>query len=181
MRTLVLFVLTGLLPVLTFAAEWNINFQPQRSAAPDGFLIDSGAAYGDRGNGFVYGWNGPTGKRDNSEDSAVPSVEDTLVLARGGTWEFELPNGVYQVAATVGDAVRPQHAQSMLLEGHYLADLDPLADQVTLASTVSVSDGKLTLSPALDAQRLAIAALKITSVAEHLPATDGQVHGLLGT
>jgi hypothetical protein len=34
----------------------NINFQPETMVPPAGYLADSGAAYGNRGNGWSYGW-----------------------------------------------------------------------------------------------------------------------------
>ena len=35
----------------------DINFQPAASAVPAGYDVDSGAIFGDRGNGLSYGWN----------------------------------------------------------------------------------------------------------------------------
>jgi|EP01043_Picozoa_sp_COSAG02_P038249 hypothetical protein len=39
------------------AEEIFINFQPPTVAAPPGYLADSGALFGDRGNGLSYGWS----------------------------------------------------------------------------------------------------------------------------
>ena len=36
----------------------SINFQPAKTPVPAGYLADSGEIYGDRGNGYTYGWNG---------------------------------------------------------------------------------------------------------------------------
>src|SRR5579864_9527234 len=40
-----------------FAA--SIDFAPAGSQPPAGWVADNGAVFGDRGNGLVYGWNGP--------------------------------------------------------------------------------------------------------------------------
>ena len=34
-----------------------INFQPPTMAVPEGYIKDSGALFGDRGNGYRYGWS----------------------------------------------------------------------------------------------------------------------------
>src|SRR5688500_2139422 len=35
----------------------NVNFQPATAAVPAGYLADSGATFGNRGNGWNYGWD----------------------------------------------------------------------------------------------------------------------------
>src|SRR5687768_8696119 len=38
-----------------FAAK--VNFQPAGAPTPGGYVADTGATYGSRGNGYTYGWN----------------------------------------------------------------------------------------------------------------------------
>src|SRR3954464_13811815 len=47
----------------------NVNFQPAAAAVPAGYVADGGLAYGDRGNGFIYGWDAAntTGVRDRNK------------------------------------------------------------------------------------------------------------------
>ena len=39
------------------ALEVKINFQDSDSETPDGYLADIGEIFGDRGNGYSYGWD----------------------------------------------------------------------------------------------------------------------------
>src|SRR4051812_41836662 len=37
--------------------QLDVNFQPASSVTPQGYVADSGATFGDRGNGSSYGWS----------------------------------------------------------------------------------------------------------------------------
>ena len=39
------------------ASTLRVNFQSNGAQIPDGYLPDYGAAFGDRGNGWSYGWD----------------------------------------------------------------------------------------------------------------------------
>src|SRR5262245_41660156 len=56
--TLVVLPLTVILsaPPPASAQTVKINFQPRNVTVPAGYLADSGALYGSRGNGYSYGW-----------------------------------------------------------------------------------------------------------------------------
>ncbi|PZX55861.1 PKD domain-containing protein, partial [Algoriphagus chordae] len=103
----------------------KINFSDPATAAPQGYLKDSGSPYGDRGNGYSYGWlNASTSQgadltlnSRNRENANFSVVNNTLIHMQYGQvsnpnasyylpdakWEIELPNGVYQVKIGVGD------------------------------------------------------------------------------
>jgi fibronectin type 3 domain-containing protein len=115
----------------------HINFQPGTTAnpTPAGYLKDSGGAFGDRGNGFTYGWwnaadgvtasptaNGSTRERVNA---ASPDQRyDTLVqFHQGGSpptgpvwWEASVPNGTYLVRVVAGDPSNSDSFYSFLAE-----------------------------------------------------------------
>src|SRR5688572_861741 len=80
----------------------GVNFQPAGSAVPSGYVADSGAAYGNRGNGFTYGWNSLT---DTTRDRNATADQryDTLIHTSGKTWEIAVPNGSYSVRLVAGD------------------------------------------------------------------------------
>jgi hypothetical protein len=74
---------------------------------PDGYQPDYGFVYGDRGNGFSYGWD-----VDNSANTAVRHVNpdpryDRLIAMEvpggGQVWEIALPDGTYDVHLVSGD------------------------------------------------------------------------------
>ncbi|MDM9632817.1 PKD domain-containing protein, partial [Robiginitalea aurantiaca] len=103
--------------------EAKINFSDAATAVPVGFLKDSGAPYGDQGNGFNYGWfqtNGTVGldlsaNTRNRNINGVDLLVNTLIHMQyadtggsngtptEGIWELEVPNGTYLVVIGAGD------------------------------------------------------------------------------
>ncbi|WP_439481413.1 PKD domain-containing protein [Cyclobacterium plantarum] len=101
----------------------KINFSRPIDDIPAGYIRDSGAPYGDRGEGRTYGWlttNGLTGLNltDNTRNRDLPGVDliqNTIIHLQygdvGGTngvntegvWEMDVPNGTYEVTIGVGD------------------------------------------------------------------------------
>ncbi len=157
----------------------NINFSNASTVPPAGYGLDSGLGYGDRGNGFKYGWVAANGfnpldlsaNARNRRNGSVGVLQNTLIHmqyadtggstgnATEGIWEMELPNGTYNVRVGVGDPIvddpgtEPNH--SINVEGVTLINKykpvgtsgDP--GRFTAASTtVTVSDGKLTIEAA---------------------------------
>src|SRR3954467_2836437 len=90
-----------------FAA--SINFGPSGSAVPTGYLADTGGVYGDRGNGFTYGWNADNSANTRERNSSLSPDRryDTLDhMQKNGSfsWEIAVPNGDYTVHVVSGDA-----------------------------------------------------------------------------
>ena len=93
----------------------SINFQPAKAPVPAGYLADTGASYGDRGNGYTYGWNGklPALTREqnaaNKANNGPDSRYDTFALlypsGRGSNWQIAAPNGTYEVEIVVGSPI----------------------------------------------------------------------------
>lgn len=110
----------------------KVNFQPAAGtgglpagfATPAGYVADTGGAYGDRGNGFSYGWvteasvadgtaNGttaaalPTGSLSyHNTVSGASNLQKTLADFETGearAWELGVENGSYQVKVSIGD------------------------------------------------------------------------------
>jgi len=112
-------------PAITQVESFKINFSDAATAAPNGYLKDSGSAYGNRGNGVNYGWlnasnNTPANVSQNARNRNVGGVsvlQNTLIHMQYGSfstdasnaylpdakWEIELPNGTYKVTVSVGD------------------------------------------------------------------------------
>jgi len=132
-----------------------INFQPSTSPVSAGYLMDAGNTYGDRGNGYTYGWNvGITGDtRDRSAHS--DQRYDTVIHMHKGsskTWELEIPNGSYVVEILMGDPSFTDQVNNVLIEGTSVVDPDG-QDNFDLHTgiNVTVSDGKLTIVEAAGA------------------------------
>ena len=129
----------------------KINFQPAASSVPSGYLADDGSVYGDRGNGYSYGWVGSA--NDLTRDREVNSDQryDTLnhMSAEGviTTWELAVPNGDYVVDLVMGDPAHTNQVNDVSIEG--LAVNDPDGEDnfdEYLDVNVTVTDGKLTIS-----------------------------------
>ena len=127
---------------------WLVNFQIDEASPVPRYLPDIGAVYGVRPSGLSYGWS--TNHMDVSRERSVNPDQrlDTLIhFKAGASWEFGLPNGAYEVTASIGD---PQVASTHTLnvEGVNYWNALPLAANVfgTKTMTVTVSDGRLTLN-----------------------------------
>jgi hypothetical protein len=119
---------------LLLAVFAQVNFQtpPPTPAVPSGYVADSGLPYGDRGNGFTYGWwyapaatgvaqpaNNPAARnRTGGVSGQTPDIRYRTLdhlhkdgQSPGGNvetvpvwWEIQVPNGLYHVHVVCGDA-----------------------------------------------------------------------------
>ncbi|MEH6406019.1 MAG: T9SS type A sorting domain-containing protein, partial [Leeuwenhoekiella sp.] len=129
-------------PTNTFEA--HINFQNEMTAAPFDYMIDSGMAYGEKGNQYSYGWLNAENRQPlnlsvnirNREFNNLSLLQNTLIhmqykdvgqnngIEQEGIWEIKLPNGDYRVTAYIGDGgvddpgTTPRH--SINIEGEPL-------------------------------------------------------------
>lgn len=151
----------------------NINFQPARAEAPAGHLVDSGRVFGDRGNGYAYGWNARNATaRDRNAANSADQRYDTLIHLQkpdvcGGscTWEIAVPNGVYTVRVVAGDPSYTDSVYRLNVEGVLVIDGAPTNNQRWLegAATVTVTDGRLTVSSAEGAVNNKLSFIEIAS------------------
>jgi|GEM_PF-1471312 len=149
----------------------KINFQPSGSTVPTGYLADSGLAYTDRGNGFTYGWDAINdgGLRDRDNPVSLDQRYDTLAAMQysgNRTWEIAVPNGSYTVRVVAGDPdyYDSQHIYKINVEGVLTVNGVPSSSQrwIEGTQTVTVSDGKLTVSNATGSAYNAICFIDIT-------------------
>ncbi|OOB92252.1 hypothetical protein B0T42_01120 [Rathayibacter sp. VKM Ac-2630] len=159
----------------TGATSVKVRFATATSTPPTGYLADWGQPYGARtsagqGSGRSYGWvrDGTSTAFDLTKNgrlrTGTPTTDTRLTGLmhmdwRGGTsgttgagsWEMAVPNGLYSVTISVGDAgnyfdsvnqvsIENQNAVARIVP----SDEDRFR---TAARTVQVSDGRLTLSP----------------------------------
>ena len=127
-----------------------VSFQPSTSSVPTGYLADNAKAFDvDLG----YGWTKLplyVGlERDNplSPDQAY----DTFIRIYDATetWEVVVPNGTYRVTVCMGDPKFPSGVQFAQAEGIPVIDglaLNYGSEWVEKSQTITVSDGKLTLT-----------------------------------
>jgi hypothetical protein len=147
----------------------RVNFSDAATAPPAGYVRDSGAAYDDtRGYGWVDLDEGTplnlTGNgRNRNPAAAQPDVRlATFVHAQlpagsagvttPGKWEAAVPAGSYAVTVAAGDAGTAVDSSDWVTieDQNAVAAFVPTASArfATATRTVTVSDGRLTLSPA---------------------------------
>ncbi len=169
---------------LTFSAK--INFQPASAPMPTGYLPDGGLVYGNRGNGYTYGWNttNTSWARDRDSSRSADQRYDTLnyMQASGGarTWEIAVPNGSYQVLVVAGDASNFDSVYRLNAEGVLTVSGTPTSAARWMwgARTITVSDGRLTISNGSGASNNKICFIDITAVATGgIAASSPQLQG----
>ncbi|MBD3317387.1 MAG: hypothetical protein GF344_16485 [Chitinivibrionales bacterium] len=129
----------------------KINFM-NNGNPPEGYLADYGEVYGDRGNGYSYGWDSDNKAwtRNNNGRTVEKTFTHMSALENGETvsfvWEIALSNGDYKVRITAGD-LNNYFQNTIMAEGVLVTDSTIMQRKVlTDSANVTVSDGKLTLS-----------------------------------
>lgn len=153
------------------AVALNVNFQPAGASVPAGYVADTGSVYANRGNGNTYGWNASasTATRDRNSSASPDQRYDTLVHTQmfgARTWEASVPNGTYNVRIVAGDPSYTDstiafNAENVLVASGALSSSKHFIDAT---KTITVSDGKLTISNAAGSSNNKLCFVQITSV-----------------
>ncbi len=141
--------------VLLAFSPVKINFQPSDAPIPAGYVVDSGEVFANRGNGYSYGWDADNSAavRDRNSAAAVDQRYDTFAhMQLGGVnrkWEIAVPNGAYQVRVVAGDPDYYDSNDRLLADGALLLAGVPSAANpwIDATRTVTVADGRLTITP----------------------------------
>ena len=157
------FLLTNARPTSSGSAGLTakINFQPAGSTVPAGYTPDTGQPFSaTTGSGWVVpGTSTPIDMTLHTRERAAPADQRlrTLILMQGnggatqpnvGSWEYTLPNGIYDVTVTAGDAAFTDSIHRLTVEGVLaIDDFVPTTAELFSSNTVevNVSDGRLTL------------------------------------
>jgi hypothetical protein len=148
----------------------KINFQPSNAQVPAGYLNDSGQVYGNRGNGFTYGWNVANNWTADRNSSLSPDQRyDTLIYTQVSrsnyTWEISVPIGTYNVhlvsgdPASTGSTYRSNVEGVLTVNGRSTRTIRWFEGSVT----VTVNDGRLTVSNASGASGNKLCYIEILS------------------
>ncbi|MGB7157340.1 MAG: fibronectin type III domain-containing protein [Tepidisphaeraceae bacterium] len=148
-----------------------VNFQPAAAPVHPGYLVDGGATYGDRGNGFTYGWDADNtaATRDRDNVASPDQRYDTFIHTQlGGTfsWELAVPDGLFQVKVVSGDANFFNSVYKFNVENVEAINATPTTGNRWAENTVQVivTDGKLTLTNGDGAVNNKIAFIEITGL-----------------
>ncbi len=155
----------------TFKVNFQLGSDPLAEPFSD-YLIDSGAAFGDRGDGNQYGWYkwdtdsgqwvlsscGNTRKRGIDRDPRWDTLNHMQKRstetspAEDYSWEISLPttdNNLWNVAIVTGDPESSDPKNHLLVEGIEVNDPTPAASHFDeyLLENVLIEDGRLTVRP----------------------------------
>jgi hypothetical protein len=143
-----------------------VNFQRTDAPVPAGYLKDEGLVYADRGNGFNYGWDADNtaNARWRQNPNSIDDRYDTFnhwqkPLPAGRVWEIAVPNGIYTVYLVGGESDNFDQILKTDVEGVLTVDGAATSEQrfFDAVATVTVSDGKLTVSNAIGASNNKVA------------------------
>ena len=136
------------------AAPIQINFETTNTVTPAGYMKDAGNIYGDRGNGYTYGWNADVRANARERSSSSPKKFDTFMQMQYNNgynfWEIELPEGYYKVSIAAGDPNYFDSYHAISAEGKLIISEAVYSSKRFAygSDTVFVTDGKLTIRPA---------------------------------
>lgn len=154
----------------TPSGGWNVNFanavngSPANNPAPTppGYVQDVGEVFGDRGNGFTYGWTTLGGTNITSDgrwrqNASSPDLRydtfnhfmkrDAQNPAVSATWEMDIPNGFYLVHIVSGDVTAVDSTFQHVVEGVTIGTYVPVTGAWwgEFTNGVIISDGRLTI------------------------------------
>ncbi|HYG76413.1 MAG TPA: PKD domain-containing protein [Planctomycetota bacterium] len=127
----------------------RINFQPAGAAVPAGFLPDLGTVYGNRGNGFFYGWDRFVGNDARERGLHADQTYDThCAVPPGRSWKLRVANGQYDVRFVMGDPQFADNTNNIYVQDKLLSDTDGHDHFDEFVTTVNVTNETLVLRQA---------------------------------
>ncbi|HLJ95294.1 MAG TPA: DUF4982 domain-containing protein, partial [Gemmataceae bacterium] len=132
----------------------RIKFQPIGLPVAAGYLPDYGYIYGDRGNGFTYGWDS-----DNSANTFArgvmsdPRYDSGIAMEQptgGHAWQIAVPNGTYAIHLVSGDPSNFDSIDEIAVQGVLAVSggVNVLSRYQEAWRTVTVANGLLTITNA---------------------------------
>lgn len=152
----------------------NISFQPASFPLQSGYQGDFGQVFESRANGYSYGWNVDHAGRTFAY-SPLPGYESIwgaqwslIRILPGGTttWEIALPDGTYDVSILAAGYQCQGQLQQIAAEGVLVVNGTAGWDYDTYVGgtqTITVSDGRLTISNGPTAELNCIDLIQIKS------------------
>ncbi|MDP4238254.1 MAG: glycoside hydrolase family 2 TIM barrel-domain containing protein [Bacteroidota bacterium] len=154
------------------AGQIQINFQKTSTmATPTGYLKDDGSIYGDRGNGYSYGWNASLTANTRERMVATDKRYDTFMQMQttaNSSWSIALPNQWYKVSIGSGDPNYTDSYDKIDANGVTILDFIPTTVAHFGAGTAytKVTAGTLLVKPNASATNAKIDFIHITPVSD---------------
>jgi hypothetical protein len=152
----------------------HINFSNSTKQVPPGHINDVGQAYGSRVKNLSFGWNtNRTGYTRNRNSKRSPDEShDSFILMQNpngssGNWSIAVPNGKYSVHVLAGDPDRINSVFAINVQGVPVVRGTPTAANHWFEGTVTVTvrNGRLTVTSGRGAKNNKIDAIDITQIA----------------
>ncbi|MCF8361608.1 MAG: DUF5010 domain-containing protein [Prolixibacteraceae bacterium] len=128
----------------------KVNFQPEDTPVPEGYLKDFGLEFGTHDYGQNYGWVGGSNMSSRNRDATDDVRYSTLIHMEKGdnnVWEIEVENGTYMVYLVMGDPSFTDQINSVNIEGVYREDDQHIENFDEFRVVVEVKDNHLTIAP----------------------------------
>ncbi len=162
-----------IVPTDRLRPSYAVNMQPAGRPVPAGYVADTGAVFAKRSSGLSHGWNADTSTAARDKDSAAAPDQrfDTFIQMQippnpTARWELAVPNGTYRVRVVAGDPTAVDSVFRIAAEGVVVVDGTPTtaARWLDRTATVTVSDGRLTLTSATGAVNNKLAFVQVQLV-----------------
>lgn len=147
------------------SVDLAFNFGSEATPTVEGFIKDTGAAYGAKSNLLKYGWvsavdNNPLNVSKYGTYRVLPSNQDfvrasfiamnSAEIIPKSKWEIKLPNGNYRVVIQAGDAQEETVANThhyIEVEGIEILNFtkENTSGTLTAVSNVVLTDGRLSI------------------------------------
>lgn len=161
---------------LMAAFSANFNFQPAHSGVPANYTADTGRTFSTQGK-YQYGWDADNARNTVDRRTHASDRYDTFAyLGKGANkWEVAVPNGQYRVNLTAGDPVSYSAHYVLKVENSTLINETPHSGNRWSegSGTVTVNDGRLTLTSGNGAWNNKINSISITQVGSTNTNTSG--------
>lgn len=155
----------------------KINFQPASVSAPGEYEAETGQPFGERNNGFSYGWLDGANEQTRQRNIHDDILYDTTILLQKNeefrTWEISLPDGAYQIYLVMGDAGFTDQINTVQIEDVVLEDPDGEDNFDEYTTNVAVTDGCLTIKPTAESNNIKICFLHINQTPTHVALENG--------
>ncbi|MEM7391304.1 MAG: hypothetical protein AAF492_03065, partial [Verrucomicrobiota bacterium] len=142
----------------------QVNFQPENCEPPPGYVADTGRAFGDRGNGFMYGWDKPNDETRDRETGREVHYDTLNHFKSGRFWEISVPNGPYWLRIVSGDATHTDQVNHLEVEGRSVEDKTKGDRFDEFEVSVNVKDERLTVKPSRKASNPKICFIELRSL-----------------
>lgn len=161
----------------------KVNFQPEGSPVPQGYLKDYGIEYSQQDSGLYYGWVG--GSNQHTRDRGKPddiryATLNHMQKSEFDTWEIEVDNGNYLVYLVMGDPSFTDQINTVNVEGVLKEDTDHSGYFDEFRLLVEVKDNKLTIAPGEGAENAKICFVEISIDSTVVDTTPVDTVGIVG-